>query len=44
MSFRPCAGIPLSVHKNRIADQVRDDDQTFETASCFLHSQIILNS
>jgi hypothetical protein len=35
MLFRPCAGIPLSVHKIGIADQVRDDNQTFDAASSF---------
>jgi hypothetical protein len=32
-SRQACAGIPLSTKKIGIADQVRDDNQTFETAS-----------
>jgi hypothetical protein len=33
MSFRPCAGIPMSVQKIGIAEQVRDDCQTFLSLS-----------
>jgi len=32
-SRQACAGIPLSLLKIGIADQVRDDSQTFYTAS-----------